>query len=175
MSQRRKVTLGPSALAGDKAADALELAEIEHGSRRYSDLVDLRRRMLRAPLGLDFSADQLAAERDDIHIAAYVRGQLVGCVSLAATDTAPCPTAKLRQMAVDPNHQGRGVGAKIVAFAEKLARARAYEEIVLHARDSALPFYEKAGFVAIGEVFVELGIPHRKMLKRVGGSAGGPV
>ena len=58
----------------------------EHDSSRYRDLVTLRRRVLRIPLGLDFAARQLAEERGDIHIAAYLDGELVGCVALRAVD-----------------------------------------------------------------------------------------
>jgi predicted GNAT family N-acyltransferase len=41
-------------------------------------------------------------------------------------------------------------------------------EVFLHAQVQALPFYEKAGFRAEGEVFDEAGIPHRRMRKALG-------
>ena len=145
----------------------LEFALVDHDSGRYRELVELRRRLLRRPLGLDFTAGQLAAEKDDVHIAAYLDGELVGCVALRAVDGSGGGAAQLRQMAVDPRHQGRGVGARIVAFAEKLAAERGYREVVLHARETAAPFYEKAGYTATGESFIEVTIPHRMMVKRL--------
>ena len=142
----------------------LQLREVTHGSERYRELVAFRRRILRAPLGLDFTAEQLAAERSDIHIAAYLEGELVGCVVLTAVDGS---TVKLRQMAVRPDHQGRGLGGRIVAFAERLAADRGCREIVLNARESAVRFYEHAGYAVTGEVFTEVTIPHRRMVKRL--------
>ena len=70
-------------------------------------------------------------------------------------------------MTVDPGHQGRGVGKRLIAFAEKLSAEMGYREIVLHARESAVRFYESVGYVAEGEAFTEVTIPHRKMVKRL--------
>jgi predicted N-acetyltransferase YhbS len=145
----------------------LEFAQIDAGSSRYRELVDLRRRILRTPLGLDFAPEQLAKEQADTHIAAYLDGRLIGCVILTGVEGSDGSVVQLRQMAVDPGHQGRGIGAEIVAFAEKLAAERGYREIILHARQSATPFYERSGYVATGEVFIEVTIPHRIMVKRL--------
>ena len=59
----------------------LEVREVDYGSERYRELVAFRRRILRTPLGLEFTAEQLAAERADTHIAACLEGKLVGCVA----------------------------------------------------------------------------------------------
>ena len=142
----------------------LELGEVDYGSERYRELVALRRRILRTPLGLDFTAEQLAAERADIHIAAYLEGELVGCVVLTAVDGS---TVKLRQMAVVPDLQGRGLGARIVAFAERRAAERGCRQIILNARESAVRFYEHAGYAVTGEVLTEVTIPHLRMVKRL--------
>ena len=144
----------------------LEFVRIEHNSDRYRDLVALRRRVLRTPLGLNYTAEQLEGERADVHIAAYLQGELVACVALASDKSHRSPL-KLRQMTVDPGHQGRGVGKRLIAFAEKLSAEMGYREIVLHARESALKFYESVGYVAEGEVFTQVTIPHRKMVKRL--------
>jgi predicted GNAT family N-acyltransferase len=145
----------------------LEFARIEHNSDRYRDLVALRRRVLRTPLGLDFTSEQLEKERDDVHIAAYLQDRLVACVSLRATDKSDGSLVRLRQMAVDPDHQGRGVGKRLIACAERLSAEMGYREIVLHARETAVSFYESAGYVAEGDVFTEVTIPHRKMVKQL--------
>jgi len=150
-----------------EGVDVLEFAQIEYKSSRYRDMVELRRRILRAPLGLDHTPQQLAKEQADTHIAAYLDGHLVGCVILAAVEKSDGLVVQLRQMAVDPDHQGRGIGSQIVAFAEKLAADRGYREVILHARASATPFYERAGYAPTGEIFMEVTIPHRKMVKRL--------
>jgi len=149
----------------------LEFMQVEHDSGRFRDLVELRRRVLRIPLGLDFTARQLAEEKEDIHIAAYLDGELVGCVLLRAVDGPHGAVVQLRQMTVDPDYQGRGVGAKILAVAEELAVERGFRRIILHARETATRFYEKAGYVATGETFIEMTIPHRIMVKQLAASS----
>jgi predicted N-acetyltransferase YhbS len=145
----------------------LEFAQIDHNSSRYRDLVKLRRRVLRMPLGLDYTPQQLAKEEAETHIAAYLDGELVACVILAAVEKSDGAVVQLRQMAVDPGHQGRGIGAQVIAFAEKLAAEKGYREIILHARETATPFYERSGYVATGEIFMEVTIPHRTMVKQL--------
>lgn len=142
----------------------LEIAQIDYGSGHYRDAVKLRRRVLRRPLGLDFTDEQLAQERVDTHIAAYLDGELVGSLILTKLDGS---VVKLRQMVVRPDRQGRGLGARMVAFAEKLVAERGCREIVLHARESAVGFYERAGYLPTGHAFMEVTIPHRKMVKRL--------
>jgi hypothetical protein len=144
----------------------LEITEVEHGSDRYLDLVNLRRRVLRAPLGLDFTAQQLADERTDVHLAAYLDGELAGCAILTPIDRSQ-GVIKLRQMAIDPDRRAQGLGARIVAFAEQLCAARGYTQIILSARETAVGFYEKAGFVSKGAPFVEVTLPHREMTKEL--------
>jgi predicted GNAT family N-acyltransferase len=44
--------------------------------------------------------------------------------------------------------------------------------MVLHARDTAVPFYEALGYEAFDDPFVEVAIPHRKMRKALAGGPG---
>lgn len=145
----------------------IEFSLVDHDSSRYRDLVELRRRVLRTPLGLDFDARQLAEEREDIHVGAYLNGELVGCVALRAANGSEGAVVQLRQMAVESDHQGRGIGARIVAFAERLAAERGFGQIILHARGTAMGFYQRAGYVATGETFIEVTIPHQIMVKEL--------
>lgn len=146
----------------------LDILEVDFSSLRYQAIVDLRRRVLRAPLGLDFTAEQLKAEQSDIHIGCYLDGALVGCVVLTPDNSPGEAKLKLRQMVVDPEHRGHNIGREILHFAETLARSRGYRQITFHARESALRFYQKAGYAAYGEGFIEVTIPHWKMTKRLG-------
>ena len=161
----------PTSAQRVREAKVLEFVRVGADSGRYRDLVELRRRILRTPLGLDFTPEELAKEQADVHIAAYLDGELVGCVVLTVVDLSDGSVVQLRQMAVDPDLQGRGIGSQMIEFAEKLAAEQGRREIVLHARESAAAFYRKAGYVPTGETFTEVTIPHRIMTKRL--AAGG--
>jgi predicted GNAT family N-acyltransferase len=140
----------------------MRLAWIAHQSPDYLVAVELRRRVLRFPLGLDFSAEQLASEQDSHHLACWEGDALVGSLMLTAREHGE---VQMRQVAVAPEQQGRGVGRLLADEAESYAVALRFTRMILHARDSAVPFYEKLGYACEGEPFTEVGILHRHMAK----------
>ncbi len=133
-----------------------------HASPDYQAAVALRRAVLRTPLGLDFTPDQLAAETADTHLVAFDGDTLVGAVVMTPYGN---DTVKLRQMAVSPNTQGQGVGAALLKAFEAHAREAGLTGITLAARVTAQGFYERNGYAAEGGVFEEVTIPHIKMTK----------
>lgn len=141
-----------------------ELIELPATSYLDEALLALRTRVLRAPLGLSYTPEQLAEEAGQQRLVVIIDGMLAGCILLARVNER---TVKFRQMAVDDAFQGQGIGATLLHFAEAVARRNFYEQVELHARESALGFYERAGYTAIGEPFVEVTLPHRKMVKRL--------
>lgn len=142
----------------------MPLKIIDHGSKEYQQMVDLRMQILRKPLGLYFSPEDLEKEKEDILIAAYEDDQLLGCCML--TQTAPY-TVRLRQMAVKAGLQGKGIGRVLMQFAENIARDRGNKKITMHARKTAAGFYEKLGYQHTGEEFLEITIPHYIMEKQL--------
>jgi N-acetylglutamate synthase-like GNAT family acetyltransferase len=136
--------------------------EVAHGSSEYEATVGLRRRVLREPLGLDFTREELAAEAADYHLIANEDGTLAACLTLVPLENC---VIKMRQVAVEPVLQKRGIGRELVRFAEDFALERGFTRIALNARTSAVPFYERLGYACVGEDFVEVTIPHRMMWK----------
>ena len=143
----------------------MDLRWIPHLSPAYALAVALRRDVLRKPLGLEFTVDQLAGEAGSLHLAAFDGDVLVGCLLLTPKGAGKI---QMRQVAVRQDHQGRGLGAAMVRESEIVARYHNYTSMVLHARETAVPFYLKLGYALAGEPFVEVGIPHRSMEKVLG-------
>jgi predicted GNAT family N-acyltransferase len=143
----------------------MELRWVPHLSPAYALCVALRRDVLRKPLGLEFTVDQLAAESGSLHLAAFDDGVLVGCLMLTPKKDG---AIQMRQVAVRQDHQGKGLGAALVRESETVARYHSFKRMVLNARETAVPFYLKQGYKAVGKPFVEVGIPHRKMEKDLG-------
>jgi predicted GNAT family N-acyltransferase len=142
----------------------MALKIIDHGTAEYRQMIKLRNDVLRKPLGLTFSNDELDKEKSNLHIAAYEDDQMLGCCMLV--EEAP-QMVRLRQMAVINDLQGKGVGRALMQFAENLARDRGYKKITMHARKNALGFYEKMGYRKIGSEFQEITIPHYVMEKEL--------
>ncbi len=76
-------------------------------------------------------------------------------------------TAKIERVAVRHNWRKRGVGAALVSALESWACQRGRRELVLSAQLDALPFYESLGYRTRGPEFLDAGIPHRHMHKRM--------
>lgn len=142
----------------------MPLKIIDHGSFEYEQMVRLRDDILRKPLGLSFSVEELELEKNNILIAAFEEEQMLGCCMLI--DNQP-PTIRLRQMAVLNNLQGKGIGRALMNFAENLSRDRGYKTITMHARKIAVGFYERVGYQVTSDEFIELDIPHFVMEKRL--------
>jgi len=135
---------------------------IDHGTKEYKQMVDLRYNMLRKPLGLTFSEEELQGEINNILIGCFDDDKLEGCCMLVPKDT---EALQLRQMAVISGLQGKGIGRVLMQFAENIARDRGYKKLIMHARKTAMGFYEKLGYRKIGNEFLEVTIPHYAMEK----------
>jgi predicted GNAT family N-acyltransferase len=142
----------------------MEIRAIEMSGPEYTAVYKLRDRVLRQPIGLSLDEEDLSAEVSEFTLAAFDAEALMGCVMLRPLRDGEM---KLRQMAVYPEFQGRKVGAALVAAAEAFAREKGFDVMSMHARDYAIPFYEKSGYRVEGEGFEEVGIPHHLMLKKL--------
>jgi predicted GNAT family N-acyltransferase len=94
-------------------------------------------------------------------VVAFEDGELVGTCRLVFDDG----IARLGRMAVERRLRGRGVGAAILEEAEAEARAAGATKVRLHAQTDARSLYERGGYVAQGDEFIEEGIPHLTMEK----------
>lgn len=98
--------------------------------------------------GRDADARHLLAEDPD--------GQPIGCARLLED-------GHIGRMAVLKAWRQCGVGSALLAAAMGLAARQGHCTVHLDAQLQAIPFYERHGFIAEGEVFMDAGIPHRRM------------
>ena len=142
----------------------MALKQIDHGTKEYQQMVKLRDEILRKPLGLSFSNDELEEEKENMLIGAFEDDEMLGCCMLVEENP---ETVRLRQMAVLNDLQGKGIGKALMNFAENLARDRGYKTMSMHARKNAVGFYEKMGYKVASDEFTEVTIPHFVMEKRL--------
>jgi len=142
----------------------MALKQIDHGTKEYQQMINLRNEILRKPLGLSFTPEELANEKEDILIGAFDEEDMLACCMLTKADH---NSLRLRQMAVLNNLQGKGIGASMMNFAEILTRDKGYKKIIMHARETAIGFYEKLGYKVVGDKFTEVTIPHYVMEKKL--------
>lgn len=141
----------------------MPLKIIDYGTPEYQQMLRLRDDVLRKPLGLSFTPEELEKEKEHLLIAAFEDERMKGCCMLVKENSC----ARLRQMAVVNDVQGKGIGKALMQFAENLARDRGFKKITMHARKNAVGFYEKMGYQIVGKEFEEITIPHYIMEKNL--------
>ena len=140
----------------------MQFQEICWQSPLYLAAVTLRSLLLRQPLGLKFTAEELAEEENHWHFGMCHQDRLIACVVIVRLTG---DHVKLRQMAVRPDHQRQGVGSRLIQHVEELLCQRGVHSVELHAREPVVPFYERLGYRAEGDPFLEVTIRHQKMVK----------
>ena len=144
----------------------LKMMDVDFGSGRYDELVELRYKVLLEPLGLKFLDLHREKEISYLHIAGIdnLSGKIVGGLMLIPLDDR---SIRMMQVAVSPEYQGKGIGRELVSYAEKRAKNAGYSKIIMHAMLSVVNFYEKLGYTQEGDIFNESGITFAKMVKNL--------
>jgi len=101
-----------------------------------------------------------ALDKDCLHAVAFSGGQAVGTARLL-------PDGHIGRMAVLKPWRGRGIGGLLLDRLVGEARARGDRELMLSAQVHALAFYRGHGFVEQGAEYLEAGIPHQAMRRRL--------
>ena len=129
-----------------------KMIDVDFGSSRYDELVELRYKVLLEPLGLKFLDMYREKEMNYLHIGCVesLDDNLVGGLMLVPVND---EEIRLMQVAVDSKYQREGVGREMVKYAEKRAREAGYSRIVMHAMLSVVHFYEKLGYRQEGDIF----------------------
>jgi predicted GNAT family N-acyltransferase len=139
--------------------------EIAFGSTDFQQECGLRDDVLRKPLGLSLYDEDLSVEQEQWHFGLFdADGTIIAC---AVAVPLPDNKVRIRQMAVTQPHQRQGHGSRIMRDVEAVLHERGYRHVILHARLRAMPFYKQLGFAVTGDEFLEIGIPHLRMEKRL--------
>lgn len=140
--------------------------QITTRDREYSLEKELRNRVLRMPLGLHLSEQDVRGEEEQVHLVAMEgQGQVIGCVLVAISGN----VAKVRQLAIEGAYRGTGVGTELMKRAEQAILARNIRTVTLHGRVTASGFFKRLGYAARSDIFTEVTIPHIAMHKDLTG------
>ena len=126
--------------------------------------LELRARVFCEEQGVSFEADQDGRDPEATHIVAVDDGEVIGTCRLLFRG----PVARLGRLAVDQERRGESVAEQILSEADRIAAKAGSESIALHAQTYAQALYERAGYEEYGPTFVEEGIEHVAMEKRLG-------
>ena len=134
---------------------------------RDSDEVEralaLREQVFCVEQGVELAADRDGLDDQAIQIVAVEDERVIGTCRVLVDDG----IGRLGRMAVDARSRGRGLGTEILAAAERSALDAGARLMRLHAQRYVEDLYAATGYTPYGEPFVEEGIPHVAMEKRL--------
>jgi predicted GNAT family N-acyltransferase len=113
--------------------------------------------------GVSIAADRDGRDHESTHLVAVDEGRVVGTCRLLFRGR----VARLGRLAVEPERRGEGIAGALLELADGVAREQGADLISLHAQTYALQLYVDAGYKTRGPEFVEEGIEHVAMDKRL--------
>ena len=135
----------------------IRIKEIAFNSSDFKKAVTIREEILRSPLGLSFSKEELEEEASDFHFAGFSGETMIGTLSLSPQND---ETIRMRQVAVCSDYQKNGIGKQLVEFSENFAVKKGYKKMILHSREDVIPFYTKLGYSVFGDRFESVTLAH---------------
>ncbi|MFD3409129.1 GNAT family N-acetyltransferase [Aquirufa sp. HETE-83D] len=123
----------------------------------------LRFTVLREPWNQPLGSEILADENQAMHAIALEDTKVLG---VARMHESAEKQGQVRCVAIATAVQGKGIGKAIMAYLEEKAIEKGWTEIVLEARENAVPFYEAIGYTIVAESYLLFGeIQHYRMQK----------
>lgn len=112
----------------------------------------LRYETLRKPWGQPIGSEKDEQENESIHLMACDDDKnVLGICRLQFNSSVE---AQLRYMGVKENTQGLGIGKKLIEYAERTAKEKGAQKLILQSRESAVGFYEKCGFKIVEKSYL---------------------
>ena len=135
------------------------------GRAEMDALLDLRHRVFCVEQGVPKREEIDGRDDDAIHLVALRSedGRILGTCRLLFVDR----TVQLSRLAVEPEVRRRGIATALLHEADREAAAARARRIVLHAQTYARDLYTADGYEPRGRTFVEAGIEHVAMEKRL--------
>ena len=142
----------------------MDFRTVTYGSSEHQKALELRNAILRAPLGLVMDYDEIKGEYKATHVIGYEKGEIICGLYLNYQYNG---NWDLEQVFVLPEHQRKGFGRTLLAFAEDYVSNHGGRTISTTTRVSAMGFYQKSGYIVKSEEFVKHTIPFVKMFKEL--------
>jgi predicted GNAT family N-acyltransferase len=134
------------------------------GDAELAALLDLRHRVFCVEQGVPKREELDGRDGDAIHLVAVDGdGRVLGTCRLLLVDR----TVQLSRLAVDRTERRRGIATALLREADREAAGARAKRIVLHAQTYAQGLYAAGGYEPRGRTFVEAGIEHVAMEKRL--------
>lgn len=128
------------------------------------EFLELREKVFIAEQGFDYEQDEI--DKTCYHAGIYDEERPVAVGRAILTDESK-GIYKLGRIAVDKEYRGSGLGRQVVELMEREIKKLGAKEIFIDSQLHARPFYERIGYTAVGDIFLEEGVKHIKVIKYI--------
>tara|TARA_Y100000389_G_scaffold15869_1_gene14020 strand:+ start:183 stop:626 length:444 start_codon:yes stop_codon:yes gene_type:complete len=126
---------------------------------------DFRWEVLRKPLKMSHIPLKDNLEEASIHLMGVTfEGKILACGRLHLNTSYE---AQIRYMGVCEDFRRSGIGSKMLKKLEDDAIKQGANQIILNARENAVPFYKSLGYFEVGPYESDIQIPHTRMEKKI--------
>ncbi|OTP09485.1 GNAT family acetyltransferase [Enterococcus sp. 10A9_DIV0425] len=134
-------------------------------SHIYLDAVRIRNQVFVVEQGVPLAREIDQDEAHCIHFVLYSeQNQACGTVRLLPLENGKM---KVQRMAILSEYRHQGLGQILLREAEDFAKKQGFNTMVLGAQQTAILFYEKLHYTPYGETFIDAGITHQSMTKKL--------
>ncbi|EXJ22880.1 GNAT family acetyltransferase YjcF [Alkalibacterium sp. AK22] len=131
----------------------------------YKDALDIRRAVFINEQHVEESLEIDELENQTVHLVGYLNE--TPCCT-ARLYKKPDHSLKIQRVAVLKEYRDKKLGKDLLAKIESLAEVHWQSSLmVLDSQDHAIPFYKSCGFEVSGDGFLDAGIPHHFMYKKI--------
>ncbi|TVP92356.1 GNAT family N-acetyltransferase [Alkalibacterium sp.] len=131
----------------------------------YKDALKIRKKVFIEEQSVDEALEIDELENKTTHLVGYSENSPCCTARLYLKDPAHL---KIQRVAVLKDYRNKGIGKALLEEIESVAQhSFAARYLVLDSQDHAISFYEKSGYEASGEGFLDAGIPHHHMQKEI--------
>ncbi|MGB0915787.1 MAG: GNAT family N-acetyltransferase [Crocinitomicaceae bacterium] len=132
--------------------------------KEWDNYYDMRYNVLRKPLNQPLGSERNDGDLSGRHFALY-DNQILRAI--ARLDKADDGISQVRFVAVHPDSQGKGYGRKIMEAVEESSIKAGNKKMILHARDYALDFYLRLGYVKIEKSYKLFDVLQHYLMEKV--------
>jgi ElaA protein len=133
------------------------------GEEEMAAALELRHAVFCVEQGVPVREELDGRDEEAMHLVAVSDGVLLATCRLLFVG----PTVQFSRLAVRTGARRQGIASALLRLADDETRAGGARRLVLHAQTYARSLYDAAGYVPRGRIFIEAGIEHIAMEKRL--------
>ncbi|PTY75874.1 GNAT family N-acetyltransferase [Heyndrickxia sporothermodurans] len=130
---------------------------------QLNDAFTIRKKVFVEEQHVDVEEEIDQYEENSEHFVLYDENNAAGAGRFRILDG----KGKVERICILPAYRGKGAGKIVMDAIEQYATQQDVHVLKLNAQTHAIPFYEKLGYKVISEEFMDAGIPHKTMEKRI--------